>query len=263
MNRPAFPRWNGVILVAVATALQVVAQPVSAAGISLVPSSLELKGKGGQGTQQRMTITNDTAETMTFELSVQDVTTRGGRRVFVPAGELPGSIAATAVLTPPRLVVGAGETGSANITLTMPMETEVRAIVARFQPIDSHAAPGRVGISLGVGCLLTFTMTDAFEATGEALVVQAPTATRSLTFSQWVTNSGREPFIAKGVVAILDGSQRLVTKIEVRRTRLLPGERLLFTAEEPGEIPVGRYRAVMTLVYGGRVLSKSADWISK
>jgi hypothetical protein len=240
------------------------AAPLHAAGgISLAPAVLELKGKPGQGTQQRLTITNGTDAPMTFDLAVLDVITRGGKRVFVPAGELQGSIAATAVLTPKRLLVPAGATGSAEITLTLPAATSVRAIVARFQAVDPLSAPGRLGVTVGLGCLLTFNITDSVMATADKLLVHPQTATTNLAFSQWITNTGQEPFIVKGVIAILDASQHLVTKLEVPRTRYLPGERLEIKTEDAGEIPPGRYRAVLTLAYEGRVLTNTADWVSQ
>jgi len=64
--------------------------------ISLSPSALELRGKGGQGARHRLTITNGTDEPMVFELAVVDLVTRDGKRLFVPSGELSGSVAATA-----------------------------------------------------------------------------------------------------------------------------------------------------------------------
>jgi hypothetical protein len=249
---------------AILLGIQFLVAPLYAAGgFSLAPAVLELKGKPGQGTQQRLTITNGTPDPVTFDLAVLDVITRGGKRVFVPAGELQGSIAATAVLAPKRLLVPAGQTGSAEITLTLPPDTSVRAIVARFQAVDPLAAPGRVGVTVGLGCLLTFNITDSVAASPDPLIVQPQTATTSLAFSQWITNSGKEPFIAKGVIAILDASQRLVTKLVVPRTRFLPGERLELKAEEPAELPAGRYRAVLTLTYEGRVLTRTADWVSR
>jgi hypothetical protein len=228
--------------------------------ISLAPAVLELKGKAGQGTRQRLTISNDTDQPVTFELAVLDVATRNGKRVFFPAGELPGSIAATAVLTPRRVLVPPGETGSAEITLTLPEETRVRAIVARFQSVDPNAGPGRVGVTVGLGCLLTFNVTEAVSVAADPLVVQKQTATTALAFSEWMTNDGQEPVIAKGMIAILDASQRLVTKIPVPRTRFLPGERLELRAEDPGELPPGKYRAVLTVTFDGQVLTRIVDW---
>jgi hypothetical protein len=231
--------------------------------ISLSPSAVELRGKSGQGTRHRLTITNGTDEPMTFELAVVDVVTRDGKRLFVPSGELSGSIAATAVLTPKRLLVAPGESSSANLTLTLPMETAVRAIVARFQPIDPHAGPNRVGVMIGLGSLITFNLTDAVAARAEPLVVLPQTATTALGFSEWIANTGQEPFIAKGVIAILDSKQHLVTKIDVPRTRFLPGERLELKAEEAGELPPGKYRAVLTLSFEGRILTKTVEWVNR
>jgi hypothetical protein len=92
------------------------------------------------------------------------------------------------------------------------------------------------------------------------LAVLAATSTTAVAFSEWITNNGQEPFIVNGVVAILDARQRLVTRIGVQRTRFLPGERLELRTELPGQLPAGQYRAVLTLSYEGRILTRTADW---
>jgi hypothetical protein len=51
-----------------------------------------------------------------------------------------------------------------------------------------------------------------------------------------------------------------VTKIEVPRTRFLPGERLELRAEEEGELAAAKYRAVLTLSFEGHILTTTADW---
>lgn len=258
-------RSNAIAQLVVLLAMSFAATSLQAksGSISLAPASIELKGKAGQGTHQTLSITNDTAAPMAFELAVLDVVTHDGKRLFIPAGELPNSIAATAMLAPKRLLVGPRETGSAEITVTLPAQTAIRAIVARFQGVDPHAGPGHVGVTLGLGSLITFNITDEVSAKSEPLVVLPQTATTALGFSEWVTNTGAEPFIEKGVIAILDSSQHLVTKLELPRTRFLPGERLELKAEVPGELPAGTYRAVLTLSYENRVLTRIAEWQSQ
>jgi hypothetical protein len=241
-----------------------VARPAPLNGsITLFPSVLELRGKGGQGARHTLTITNSSTQPMSFDLAVLDVVTRNGRRLFVPAGETIGSIAATAVLTPKLLLVPAGQSRSAELTVTMPMATAVRAVVARMQALDPNAGPGRVGVTVGLGSLITFNITDAVSADASPLAVIPSTATTAVVFSEWIANNGQEPFIVNGVVAILDERQRLVTRIDVQRTRFLPGERLELRNELAGHLPAGQYRAVLTLSYEGRILTRTADWQSR
>jgi len=62
-----------------------------------------LRAQPGQSTTQAMTIFNLTPTDFEFDLEAMDVAVREGQRVFVRAGELPGSIARTAVFSPNRL----------------------------------------------------------------------------------------------------------------------------------------------------------------
>ncbi len=54
------------------------------------------KGNFGQGLTQTLTLTNQTARDFAFEMVAEDVIIKDGKRVFVPAGETPNSIAASA-----------------------------------------------------------------------------------------------------------------------------------------------------------------------
>jgi hypothetical protein len=227
--------------------------------VSLAPAVLELKGKPGEGTKQTLAITNNSDVPLTFDLSVVDVVTRDGKRAFVPPGELAGSIAATAVLKPARVVAQPHANATAELTLTLPMQTPIRAIVARFQG-QPRLMGGGPAISLGVGSLITFELSGSVSATARPLVVHPQTATKNLSISDWIENNGSEPFVVGGVIAILDSTQRLVTKLALPRTRFLPGERLELKAENPGELPRGRYRAVMSMSYASRILTQTADF---
>jgi hypothetical protein len=253
-------RYAAAAFAIAALSLSLVAgEPSDAPSVTLTPAVLQLNGIPGAGTTQTLTITNNSDAALTFDLSVVDVVTRDGKRVFLPPGELTGSIAATAVVRPRRVTAQPHSSASAELTLTLPMKTSIRAIVARFQGQPKSVGQGPA-ISMGVGSLVTFNLSDEANATASALTVRPQSATRNLAFSDEVENQGQEPFITSGVVAILDSAQRLVTKLPVPATRFLPGERLLLRAEAPGVLPPGRYRAVMTLSYSGHVLSQTADF---
>lgn len=236
--------------------------PTSVPSVSLTPAVLELKGKPGDGTKQALRIENNGDVPLTFDLSVVDVVTRNGKRVFVAPGELPGSIAATAVVKPARVVAQPHASATAELTLTVPMQTAIRAVVARFQAQPKPSATGPA-ISMGVGALITFDLAGTASAKAEPLVVHPQTATKNLSFSDRIENNGAEPFITGGVVAILDSTQRLITRLPLPQTRLLPGERLELKTENPGELPRGRYRAVMSMSYSGRILTQTADFESR
>src|SRR5689334_7265331 len=76
------------------------ASEASHPSVALAPAVVMLRGKPGQSTSQTLTISNQLPVELRFEIEVQDVVVRDGRRVFVPAGRIPSGIAAQVVAAP-------------------------------------------------------------------------------------------------------------------------------------------------------------------
>src|SRR4029077_19267322 len=104
--------------------------------ISLSPAVIMAKGNFGQGLTQTLTLTNQTARDFAFEMVAEDVIIKDGKRVFVAAGETPNSIAATAVFTQKTVLVNPFSSVSVDVRLTLPAQTNIRAVVAMFRGTD-------------------------------------------------------------------------------------------------------------------------------
>lgn len=226
--------------------------------LSLSPAVVMLRGDLGQSTTQTLTFTNGTSRAFEFDLVAQDVVTRDGKRVFVDAGSVAGSIAATAVFSQKHLSIAPGETAAVSLTVTLPPATSQRAIVALFRGTN-RVMSGNVPMSASLGTLLTFTVSDELTLTAAPLAVQPQSAAANLSFSQACTNSGREPFVAKGVMAVLDERGALVGKTALAPHRLIPGETANLGGEFGGELQPGRYRVSVTYDYEGRTASRTAE----
>ena len=57
----------------------------------------------------------------------EDVVVKDGKRVFVPAGETPDGIAASAVFSQKSVLVKAFSSASVDLRVTLPPQTSVRA----------------------------------------------------------------------------------------------------------------------------------------
>jgi hypothetical protein len=221
--------------------------PITANGaLTVSPAVITLKGTFGQSTIQRVSLTNGTSHSFACEIVVQDVVVRNGRRLFAGPGLTPGSIAATAVASPRTL------------TLTVPPDTSQRAVVVLFHGTKRLLQNG-TSMLASIGALMTFALSDGIVLNTGEMSVAPPTATKLATFAQTAVNGGREPLLARGVVAILDAHDALIGRSNLEPRRLLPGEQTEFRAEYPGDLKPGHYRVMLTYGFEGQTLVRTAD----
>lgn len=226
------------------------ATPAFAQSLILRPAAVPLSGSIGQSVKQTLTLQNETDQPMEFELQAQDVVVRDGKRAFVEAGKIAGSIAATAVLQPRRVQVPAHGSASADVMFTLPPGMQHRAVVALFKGVTPVQSGGRRTL-LSLGTLFTFSVSDSASVTGR-LEVQAPGANASGSFTGQLTNDGTEPVIPSGTVVLMDAHGRMVGRSAFAPRRLLPGESAALVADYPGELDSGNYRAVATFDIAGK-----------
>jgi hypothetical protein len=255
MRRPAM---NVLSMMTLITALAMTA----AAGdgsLSLSPAVVMLRGIAGQSTTQTMKLTNGASRPFSFDLQAQDIVVRDGRRVFVAAGRLPGSIAATAAFSRKSVTLAPGESVRVDITVTIPLKPSGRAILALFHG-NTKVPQGTVVTTASLGMLLTFALADDVLPSTTPLKVQAPTSTSNLAVAQQLENRGTEPFVATGVLVIINGSGALVGRTQAPPKRLLPGERTDVNTEYVGNLAPGHYRALMTYQLAATSVTSSAEF---
>src|SRR5258705_12923787 len=121
--------YKFIMIVLTLTSLPVFASPGS---LSVSPAVVMLQGTPGQSTTQTLTIVNTSNQQFVFDMMAKDAVARDGHRVYVGAGELAGSIAATAVFSRKSVTVAPGERASVTVTVTIPPNPSSRAIIALF-----------------------------------------------------------------------------------------------------------------------------------
>jgi hypothetical protein len=190
----------------------------------------------------------------------RDAVARGGRRVYVDAGELTGSIAATAVFSRKSVNVAPGERVTVTVTVTIPPNPSSRAIIALFHGTTRMKSAG-MNATASLGTLMTFALSGNATATATALSIRPPTPTANLSFSQQLVNSGREPVLARGVLAIVNPAGALVAKQALPARRVLPGENFDINEEYGGELAAGHYRAFITYdLQNNKSVTSSAEF---
>lgn len=228
--------------------------------LALSPAVIVVKTKPGGSSTHALTITNLTDSKCRFVMEAFDVAVKNGERVFVPAGEIPGGIARSAIFQPPALDVRPGESAHVNVTLTVPPEPGVRAVAAVFH--GQTALPGNSNLKVtgSLGTLITYSLSDKVALRTNAPAVRPQTKTSNLSVSELLENTGSEPVVTKGTLAILKSSGELIGRVPIESHRLLPGEKFESVIEYPRYLQPGRYCAMMSVVHDGEVHTSSVEF---
>jgi hypothetical protein len=232
---------------------------MSRASIALSPAVIMVRCKPGQSTTQVLTILNNTPNEIRFNVTTEDVLVREGKRTYSSAGQSANGIAASSVASPPTVHVKAGEEASVQVTLTIPAETEQRAVVTLFRGVVD-TGDGAVGLGASLGTLITFSLSGDYKVEAEPVQTSLQTPEANLILSEELRNNGSEPVTPKGVIVILDGSGKRVAKAAFNLQRLLPGERLAFAATNPARLASGDYRTLSSFEFEGKVLTSAGQF---
>ena len=228
--------------------------------LALSPAIAMLRAKPGQSVTQTITIANGLPAELSFTVDVQDVVVRDGKRGFFAAGQVASSIAAAAIASPSSVVAPPGKSVSVNITLTIPPDTRQRAVVAFFKGQLATPGQGSVGFSASLGTLITLNLSDDAKIVSGPITASPQSNSANVGLSQELENAGAEPVVPRGVVAILDDRGRRVAKADFEPHRLLPGERGVFAVFSPTALRPGRYRALASFEYEGKVLTNAGEF---
>ena len=181
--------------------------------------------------------------------------------MFLPAGRIADGIALGAVASQAAIVVKAGEEASVQVTFTIPVKTEQRAVVTFFRGSVVPAGKGTVGLGASLGTLITFNVSADYQVVTGPITASLQTASANVVLSEELRNSGAEPVVPKGVAVILNASGKRVSKATFSPQRLLPGERILFAANNPMQLAPGRYRVLSSFEFEGKVLTSAGEFL--
>ena len=174
--------------------------------LTLAPAVVMVKIPAGQSWTRTFQMSNFTPANFRFEIEVQDVVVKDGKRTYAPAGETEGGIAISAVASPREVQIAPQSIGAATVTLTLPAQTSQRGVVIYFRgKTGTPGEDGTVGIGASLGALVTFELSGDYGIMAGDFSVTSQTETSNLTVSHELVNSGREPVLPKGATAIQIG----------------------------------------------------------
>jgi hypothetical protein len=230
--------------------------------LTLTPAVIMVKAKPGQTFSQDLRLWNNTIDPMSFHMEAVDIVVQNGKRVFVPAGEAEGSIARYAVFTENDLVVMPGSSAGTRVTVTVPVSPGPRAIACVFRG-TTPLGNGKVNMTASLGSLVTFSVGNDYKVQNQPVHIAIDYDSRMIDFSESLTNTGSDPIVPKGVLAIISDSGALVTRLPITAPRLLPGESAELAAEHPGLPKPGKYKATFLLQNENAVFTSAAEFTVK
>ncbi len=231
--------------------------------LTLSPAVIMVKAKPGQTISQELTLWNNTGSELAFEMQALDVVVRDGKRVFVPAGELEGGIARYASFTNDHPVALPRSSVTTRVTLTLPASPEARAIACTFMGRTVMGESHAVEMTASLGTLFTFTLTDDFQVEKQPLQISVDAEAKTIIFRERLKNTGSDPIVPKGVVAVTNESGALIARVPIESQRLLPGESLEFIAEHPGLPRAGNYKALFLVEHQTALVTNAAEFTVK
>jgi hypothetical protein len=137
-------------------------------------------------------------------LEALDVVIRDEKRVFVPAGQTEGGIARSAIFDRSTIEWNPGQAGQVRVTLSVPEQPTVRAVVALFYRQTAIPGNGSLMVRGSLGTLITYNLSSDVAVAVDKPAVTPQTETSNLSVSQGLKNTGSEPVVPHGTLAILD-----------------------------------------------------------
>jgi hypothetical protein len=231
--------------------------------VAITPASIDAKVKRGAGYTQTFTLTNNTGTRLRFKCSVQDVWyDEGNKRITGRPGTLPHSASLWVQFAPAEVIVEPRSSGTVKAIVTVPATAAggyYSVPVFEAMPADpvlegatlANVSTARANIGVRINGLMMFTTLDAAEYNIEIMggQISPPTASAELAMQLDVRNRGNAHVRVRGSFAILNSSGVLAGRGGIEEKRYLPDQRKMLEAGWAGELPLGKYTAVITLSY--------------
>ena len=129
---------------------------VNSPSITITPAVILAHCIPGQTISNTLVVNNQSGQQLKFEMAAEDLVVQQGTLVPVPASQSPNGIAASVMFSNPSITVMPWHTSSTKVTLTMPFDSPVYAVLIVLKGADK--IPSFTGTTLqpSLGTLITF-----------------------------------------------------------------------------------------------------------
>jgi hypothetical protein len=233
--------------------------------VAITPATIDAQVKRGASYTQAFTLTNSTTTRLRFRCSVADMGyDENHKRINARAGSLPRSASSWVAFSPTEIIVEPHSSQVVKILVTVPLSaaggyysvpvfeaTPVDPVLAAASTIPVKVSTAHATIGVRFNGLMMFTTVDAAEYNIEIVggKITPPTISTELGLQLDIRNRGNAHARVRGTFAILNASAALAGRGTIKEVRYLPEQRKMLDTSWAGELPPGRYTAVITLSY--------------
>lgn len=257
--------------IACAVVIWTAAMPAHATISMLVsPSEINIEARAGESVARTVKMYNNgnapfQATSYAWEWWYDDA----NRKLFAPIGTFPRQAANWITITPSVVKLDPSKWAEVRITVAVPPEAHGGFFAVAFFEVTPPPPPGmeqqflKAGVGLGarLGVLIEVRSRGKDNAPTDKLTVNSidvnpSTASEPLRVKVHATNTGDLMQKPTGIVALIEsGSQRMRGKVDLQQLRMLPGQKGVLEGAYIGNLPPGKYTAVVTLNFGGNQIS--------
>ena len=231
--------------------------------VAINPASIDARVKRGASYTQIFTLTNNTGTRLRFECSVADVWyDEHNQRITGNPGTLPRSASPWVQFLPAAVIVEARSSMAVKAIITVPLAATgsyytmpIFEALPVGQPTEPSVLPAVRTATASIGIrfrgLIILTTLDGSEYNVEILggQISPPSPAAELTIELDLRNRGTAHVRMRGAFAILNSSGALAGRGTIQEKRYVPGQRNIMRIPWAGELPAGKYTAVITLSY--------------
>jgi hypothetical protein len=232
--------------------------PAHAQSLGLAPAQVVEKFKPGVPFEFDLSTVNTGETPVDMSVEITDFWyDEKNEKVFTSPGTSPRSAANWIQFVPDHFEVGAHGTQKMKAIVTPPSDAKggyYATLFVQSKPQLSFPKNDGKGVftSMRIGCLvlLRAESTEDYKIALSNVKLTPPSDAHGLALDFDLLNSSNTHVFPVARVAVLDANRKMVAKAEGSEKRFLPGQKNSMHVDWAGNLPAGKYTAILTVAYG-------------
>jgi hypothetical protein len=250
--------------------LCVILFPLKAFALTLSPATVKLETEPGVAQTFKLKVTNEGKKKIVVIPSVEEIGfTKKGKKIYLPIGSYPFSIAKYINLPKNTFELNPDETREINCSINVPkgINGGNRAIVffsgePYVPPSVKYKSRVKMAVKLGATILQETRGTTVIKSRIKDAIVSIK-ADKSLSMALRVLNEGNTHFYGSATVAILGKDDTFIGTLEMPQTLVFPGREGILRGKLNMKIAPGYYNALITYQFKDKNITINKPFLIK